>query len=57
MGFDETDFEKVNNADLKGRGSSKFFTRDTLLHLAGNSIVVNVLEQIFKQIEDILKIL
>ena len=57
MGFDETDFEKVNNTDLKGRGSSKFFTRDTLLHLAGNSIVVNVLEQIFKQIEDILKIL
>lgn len=57
MGFDENDFNKVNNISLKGRGDSKFFTRDILLHLAGNSIVVNVLEQIFKQIINILKLL
>lgn len=57
MGFDENDFDKVNNISLKGRGASKFFTRDILLHLAGNSIVVNVLEQIFKQIINILKLL
>ena len=57
MGFDENDFDKVNNISLKGRGDSKFFTRDILLHLAGNSIVVNVLEQIFKQIINILKLL
>lgn len=57
MGFDENDFNKVNNISLKGRGASKFFTRDILLHLAGNSIVVNVLEQIFKQIINILKLL
>lgn len=57
MGFDEDDFNKVNDVKLRGRGSSKFFTRDILLHLAGNSIVVNVLEQIFIQIINILKIL
>lgn len=57
MGFDEEDFNKVYEAKLNGKGESKFFTRDILLHLAGNSIVVNVLEQVFAQIIDILKIL
>ena len=57
MGFTEQDFDKVNDVKLNGRGNSRFFTRDILLHLAGNSIVVNVLEQIFAQIIDILKII
>ena len=57
MGFNESDFDRVNDAKLFGRGSTKFFTRDILLHLAGNSIVVNVLEQIFTQIINILKII
>lgn len=57
MGFDEKDFDLVNSANLKGRGNSKFFTRDVLLHLAGNSIVVNVLEQVFTQVVNILKML
>ncbi len=57
MGFSEEDFNKVNDVKLISRGSTKFFTRDILLHLAGNSIVVNVLEQIFTQIINVLKIL
>lgn len=57
MGFDEKDFDLVKNAELKGRGNSDFFTRDILLHMAGNSIVVNVLEQIFEQAIEILKLL
>lgn len=57
MGFDEKDFDLVNSANLKGRGNSQFFTRDVLLHLAGNSIVVNVLEQVFTQVVNILKML
>lgn len=57
MGFDEKDFDLVNNANLKGRGNSNFFTRDILLHMAGNSIVVNVLEQIFSQVIDVLKLI
>lgn len=57
MGFNEDDFDKVNSINLLGRGKSKFFTRDIGLHLAGNSIVVNVLEQVFRQVIDILKFL
>lgn len=55
MGFDEYDYEKLinNNFSISRRGS--FFTRDKLNKMAGNSIVVNVLEEIFKQIDFINK--
>ena len=52
MGFDEKDFQILvdNNFKIKGRN---FWGREKLIKLAGNSIVVNVLEEIFKQIVDI----
>lgn len=52
MGFDEKDFQILvdNNFKINGRN---FWGREKLIKLAGNSIVVNVLEEIFKQIVDI----
>lgn len=51
MGFDERDYEILieNNIDLNER--TKLFTRDKLNRLAGNSIVVDVLECLFKMID------
>ena len=51
MGFDESDYESLlrNNFPANGRGD--VFTRDKMNKMAGNSIVVNVLEEIFKQID------
>lgn len=51
MGFDEDDYDKVINNNFQSFRSNKFFTRDKLNKMAGNSIVVNVLEEIFKQID------
>lgn len=51
MGFDEQDFEQV----LKEYPHSKKFRNATLYRLAGNSIVVPVLESIFKVILQSLK--
>lgn len=53
MGFDELDYEVLVNNDFATRGKSRFFSRDILYKLAGNSIVVNVLEFVFDQIFDI----
>ncbi|MCL1944390.1 MAG: DNA (cytosine-5-)-methyltransferase [Firmicutes bacterium] len=55
MGFDESDFDKVIIKNPISRGHSKFFTKDNLIHSAGNSIVVAILEQVFIQVIDILK--
>lgn len=57
MGFDEKDYEKLAYSKLKNIKNREFFTRDINYKLAGNSIVVNILEQIFSQIVDINKIL
>lgn len=50
MGFDDEDFDKarieLNNVYHKGRDMSN----SQLYKQAGNSIVVNVLEQIFKNL-------
>ena len=51
MGFDEKDYERIINNNFTTSRSSQFFTRDKLNKMAGNSIVVNVLEEIFKQID------
>lgn len=58
MGFEEIDYEKLidNNVLYGGRGSL-FFSRDKLYKLAGNSIVVNVLEPIFNSIEELYSLL
>lgn len=57
MGFDEKDFQVLieNNIDVNKR--RKLFTREKLIKMAGNSIVVDVLEVIFKQIKEIEEIL
>lgn len=51
MGFDENDFDKLLNNNFTTIRGNKFFTRDKLNKMAGNSIVVNVLEELFKQID------
>ena len=50
MGFTEEDYEKVINGNLNLKTNVEVFTRDNLIKMAGNSIAVNVLEQIFSQI-------
>lgn len=51
MGFEENDFQRLIDNDFKVRANTTFFGREKLVKLAGNSIVVPVLEHIFKQIE------
>lgn len=51
MGFDEIDYDRIVNNNFVNFRGNKFFTRDKLNKMAGNSIVVNVLEEIFKQID------
>ena len=53
MGFEEFDYESLIHNNIVTRGNSKLFSRDSLYKLAGNSIVVNVLEAVFNQIIDI----
>ena len=50
MGFDEQDYQRIIDNNFQVRKGEMFFTRDKLYKMAGNSIVVNVLEEIFKQI-------
>ena len=51
MGFEESDYDKIINNNFITRRGQNFFTRDKLNKMAGNSIVVNVLEELFKQID------
>ncbi|MEG1313106.1 MAG: DNA (cytosine-5-)-methyltransferase [Bacilli bacterium] len=53
MGFDETDFEKVIKNNPEFHKNNKLFPRDKLIRMAGNSIPVNLLEQVFKQVLEI----
>lgn len=53
MGFDERDFDRLIENNFNVRLNGNFLTRDKLNKLAGNSIVVNVLEAIFDQINDL----
>jgi len=50
MGFDEEDYDCIVNNNFEYR-KKKFFNIEKLNRMAGNSIVVNVLEEIFKQID------
>ena len=49
MGFDESDYDVLLRNNFLTRGDTKFFSRDILYKLAGNSIVVDVLEHVFNQ--------
>lgn len=53
MGFDEEDFQALMDNNFKINSSRDFFTKEKLHRMAGNSIVVNVLVEIFKMINDI----
>ena len=53
MGFNEADYQRIVDNDFLTKRGRNFFTRDKLNKMAGNSIVVNVLEQIFKQVDEI----
>ena len=50
MGFEEKDYDNIVDNNFKYR-KSNFFNIEKLNRMAGNSIVVNVLEEIFKQID------
>ena len=55
MGFDEKDFNILtqNRIKLTKNNRREAFTNDRLTKMAGNSIVVDVLEAIFRQLMDI----
>lgn len=57
MGFDEEDYQQLIDNNFDMRQNSSFLPQSILIKLAGNSIVVNVLEAIFKQIKTINSIL
>ncbi len=50
MGFNESDYQKIIDNNFLINKSKKFFTKDKLIKMAGNSIVVPVLEQVFSHI-------
>lgn len=53
MGFDEADFGKVLKCNPEYIPKKKLYTNEKLIKLAGNSICVDVLEAIFRQIMEI----
>ncbi len=52
MGFDEEDFQALVDENFTAKRVD-FFSRDKLNRMAGNSICVNVLESIFRFIDDV----
>lgn len=53
MGFEEQDYQALVDNDFYVPRTKSFFTSTKLYKFAGNSIVVNILEYIFRQIDDI----
>jgi|LGOV01.1.fsa_nt_gb DNA (cytosine-5)-methyltransferase 1 len=53
MGFEEDQVDKLLNNNFYVNKTRKAFINNKLIKMAGNSIVVQVLEQIFKQIKEI----
>lgn len=54
MGFDEKDYEILIKNNIDVAKNRKLFSESKLIKMAGNSIVVNVLEAIFIQVKDIM---
>ncbi|EGQ1618737.1 DNA (cytosine-5-)-methyltransferase, partial [Staphylococcus pseudintermedius] len=52
-GFDEEVFDLLINNNIKVSANKQMLTKSKLIKLAGNSIVVQVLEEVFKQILEI----
>ena len=57
MGFDECDYEIIIKNNFDVAKNRKLFSDGKLIKMAGNSIVVNVLEAIFMQIIELKDIL
>ncbi len=55
MGFDEDDYDALANNNFYIQNNKLFYKREKLERLAGNSIVVNVLMEIFSLIDNIKK--
>lgn len=56
MGFDEGQFDLLMENNFKIKGNQPFLSTGKLVKMAGNSIVVPVLEKIFQQIVEIKEI-
>lgn len=57
MGFDEIDFERLQKNNFPIRTNRMLYSRERYEKLAGNSIVVDVLVPIFKQIMELKELL
>lgn len=57
MGFNDSDYEKIQENNPAQRKNSKLFPRDKIIRLAGNSIPVKMLEGFFYQLYDLEKII
>lgn len=57
MGFDECDYEVLAKNNFEVAQNRKLFSENKLIKMAGNSIVVNVLEAIFLQVIEIKELL
>ena len=53
MGFDEQDYQMLIDNNVSVKSNYPIFTKQKLIKLAGNSIVVDILEEIFKQINEL----
>lgn len=53
MGFKEADYDTLMENNREVREGSRLLNNSELIKLAGNSIVVPVLEEIFKQVEEL----
>lgn len=55
MGFDENDYDNLIESNFEIQNNKEFYKREKLERLAGNSIVVNVLMELFSLIDTIKK--
>lgn len=53
MGFEEDDYDHIIMNNVQVKKDLNLFTRDKMIRLAGNSIAVNVLQAVFRQVCDI----
>lgn len=53
MGFEDSDYEAIMQGNFMRNVAETFFNNNKVVKMAGNSIVVPVLEEVFKQMIDI----
>ena len=53
MGFEEPQYDTLMENNFISKGGQKFLSTSKLVKMAGNSIVVPVLEKVFEQIIEI----